>query len=483
MRIDALAVTSLLGLAGIQAALPPAVAQTSPEALSVRFDARQGILWLRLPAGVEPHMRELAGPPRLVLEWRGTPEVGSRVESYAEGLASGLAIETTGLATRATLTLREATGGRLKVDVLPQGWRIILDPRWMVRHADHPAYAPRVPLGRTTPPPVAAAVPERFRRQALTWPLVPLAPGHEREPDNPRALRTPPPLDGPPPPPEPTPLPVSRQLRSPPPDMYGYPQADPPVRRRASRVRVPRPSPTPLPVFASRLLVGPDVLVGYQETYPIGRSQTRVPVALGGSLLWEHLLGDTVGLSLGARTWGTVIDDARVGREFSVRHQRDESELVAGLRGRWVLWPGIEGLLQTALVTRATNALTRQARVTGGRGDAPIVVDTTDYMSSNWLAFGGELRAGLGWRVWGPLAWTAWGDYRILPSGQLLTPGVPSFFPLVGLRGGSELRLDWQAWALAAGGAYALDGTVGQSPARTLTQASTTFYLRGGWRY
>jgi hypothetical protein len=259
-----------------------------------------------------------------------------------------------------------------------------------------------------------------------------------------------------------------------------------PVLRPAPPVLEPLPGEGeggPRPAFSSRLVAGLELPMAWRESFEAGRSDTSVPVGLGAGVQWDHWLTPTVGLGLSARSVGFVIEDPAVGPRFQVRHRRDDTELAAALRGRWPLGFGVEALAASGLVVRGVSSLTTQAVVTAGTPGSAVEVDTTDWLSANWLAFGGDVRAGLGWRLMPALAWTAWGDYRVLPTGQVLTSGVSPFFPLHGWRLGTELRYEVSPFELSLGWVQLSDSHTGTTPDRSLSQAGGLLQLRAGWVY
>jgi hypothetical protein len=259
------------------------------------------------------------------------------------------------------------------------------------------------------------------------------------------------------------------------------PPVAPPAAPPASEA--PGLEPSARPAFASRLVAGLELPVAWQERFEAGRSDSAVPLGLGAGVEWDHWLTPNVGLGLSARSVGFVLEDQAVASRFKVRHRRDDTELAAALRGRWPLGLGLEGLLASGLVVRGVSSLTTQAVVTNGTPGAAVEVDTTDWLSANWLAFGGDVRAGLGWRPLPALAWTAWGSYRVLPTGQVLTAGVPTFLPLHGWRLGTELRYEVSPFEVSVGWVQAADGFTGTTPDRSLSQSGGLLQLRGGWVY
>ncbi|MEB3220824.1 MAG: hypothetical protein VKS61_01985 [Candidatus Sericytochromatia bacterium] len=482
-----------LGLTSLPA---PVVAQVwGPEYV---YDATASSVVLTPPSGARPRVLELVGPPRLLAEWVGTEGVVPRLDVHAFGPVSQVRVETLAGRTRLTFLLRGALADGVRLVPYGQGMLLALRLDGPVRPR-----APRgvqrtprphelAPLTRITPAPVFPAMapgypdpypfgaPEPGPAPVRTVPPVaqqpqPVAAASE-------AVAVVPPTPGPASPPPavpqapPTPAPAPTEPPSPTltqtPVLVASPPTEPPLAEASPR-----------PAFTSRLVAGLELPIAWRETFPAGRSDTSVPIGLGAGLQWDHWLTPTVGLGLGARSVGFVIDDQAVGSRFQVRHRRDDSELAASLRGRWPLGLGLEALLGSGVVVRGVTSLTTQAVVTNGVAGNAVEVDTTDWLSANWLAFGGDVRAGLGWRLLPALVWTAWGDYRVLPTGQVLTPGVSPFFPLHGWRLGTDLRYELDALELSLGWVQASDGFTGTTPDRSLSQAGGLLQLRAGWLY
>ncbi|MEB3328229.1 MAG: hypothetical protein VKQ33_03230 [Candidatus Sericytochromatia bacterium] len=466
--------------AALVAAPVPVVAQAwGPEYV---YDAAAGSIVLTPPSGARPRVLEVLAPPRLVAEWVGTEGVVPRLDRHAFGPVSHVRVETLAARTRVTFWLRAplAEGVRL----VPFGRGMLITLR--LHRAGHPRRprgvdrtprpAGRAPLARITPAPVFPAGGPGF-----PGPFPFDAPG-------PVPVRTPPPVAQPPGPPDvgataapPAPaVPAVTQAAGP----SGLPgEALPPPPPPPVAAGPGDPGPSPRPAFASRVVVGLELPVAWRETFEAGRSDSTVPLGLGAGVQWDHWLTPTVGLGLGLRSVGFVLEDQAVASRFRVRHRRDDTELAAALRGRWPLGQGVEALVASGVLVRGVSSLTTQAVVVNGTPGAALEVDTTDWLSANWLAFGGDVQAGLGWRLLPELAWTAWGGYRVLPTGQVLTPGVAPFLPLHGWRLGTELRYALAPFELSLGWVQAADGFTGTTPDRNMAQAGGRLQLRAGWVY
>ena len=220
------------------------------------------------------------------------------------------------------------------------------------------------------------------------------------------------------------------------------------------------PTPAPAgpvvdrPVFGSQVHVGAEVPLNFTEVYPLGASDTSLPFGLGSGFGWDHMLSEHVGIALSGKATGyQILDDAFTARGFEIRHRRDDVEVGAGVRGRMAFGAGFEGMLQPGLLVRTVRAATTHAAVGGAAAD----VDTTDYLSASWLAYGGAIRGGLGWRVAGPFSLLGTGEFRYLANGTVFTPSVAPFFPMWGWRAGGEAKLDFEGWGLGLGYAQGHD--------------------------
>ncbi len=483
------------------AATVAAVAQAvDPEA---RYEAETRTLTLIPPPGVVPTVREAQNPPRLIAEWPATWGTVPRGLLYGAGLVYRFTVEVvgdpntsgpTGARTRVTLYFRAPIDGawtiaysgvRTQIKLLPN------DPeadfvRPLPKRTPRPA--PR-PMARITPAPVfpMAPTPRPLPGWMPARPLPPepsFAPGQRLPVPNPFGSPgvpvEPVPTEAPPASPPPTPMPTIAPTPVPAPSLAPSP------------VPTPEPTQAPLvgppavdrPVYGSQLYVGAEVPVALSEVYPRGGSDTAVPWAPGGGFGWDHMLSEHVGLALSGRTVGySILDDSATARGFEIKHKRDDYELGAGVRGRMAFGGGLEGMLQPGLLVRAVRASTTHAALTGGVASPAAEVDTTDYLSASWLAYGGAIRGGFGWRAGGPFALVSFAEFRYLANGSVMTPSVPSFFPMWGWRAGAEAKLDFEGWGLGVGYAQGHDEHGGTTAAEKLTQDGGTPFLRGYWLY
>ncbi|MEB3284507.1 MAG: hypothetical protein VKN33_04395, partial [Candidatus Sericytochromatia bacterium] len=198
---------------------------------------------------------------------------------------------------------------------------------------------------------------------------------------------------------------------------------------------------------------------------------------------WEHWLDPRWGFAVGVRTQGYNIDDTSARPLFSVRHRRDEGELNGAIRARIPLAWGLETLWHAGGFVRGVTALTTHARLNNNVVGPSVAVDTTDYLSANWLALGGDLRGALAGRLVGPFSWFAFGEYRLTPFGSVFTRAVPSFLPLSAVRGGAEIQASYFGLAFAMGYSLGTEGSLGRTPENRLWQTGGLFHLRTGWAY
>lgn len=503
MRPDRVLARALLlaALVGTAELAPPAAGPAAAQAVDpeARYEPVDRVLTLIPPPGVVPTVRELKDPPRLVAEWPATWGTTPRGLLYGAGLVQRFTVEIVGTSTRVTLYFRapidgqwtlSANGPRTQIKLLPNDY-----------DADYvrpiPKRTPRpapMPMARITPKPVFPIAPTPRPLPGMA-PVRPLPPEPSWRPDD--RLPVPAPYGSPlvavpepslpptPPPPVPaTPAPVPA---TPVPTPVATPVPAPSVAPTAAPTPeplIPPVTPVDRPVYGSQVWVGAEPPVAYSEVYPAGGSDTSLPFGLGGGFGWDHMLSENVGLAIGGRTAGFVItDEAASTRGFEVKHRRDDFELGAGVRGRMAFGGGLEGMLQPGLLVRAARASTTHAAITGGVAGAAAEVDTTDYLSANWLAYGGAVRGGLGWRAGGPFALSAFGEFRYLANGSVFTPAVPAFFPMWGWRAGAEAKLDFEGWGLGLGYAQGHDEHGGTTAADKLTQDGGMPFLRGYWLY
>lgn len=469
MRLSILRLVCLAGLlGGVEATVSvrPVHAQTGAEVAA--YDETRAILHLKVPPGVRPVVQHLADPPRVVARWRSRRAVPSQQQDFITSWVRRMRVESGQGIVTVTLALRETLPEGFRARLVPGGVQVMLDPASFTARV-----APQItfvkPSPRVTPVPVVPREPEprRFPEPGARPSLPPRAAGSDfyayQEPDLlPRPRRRPP---------------EGRMGVVPP-----RPMSEREPRRRPQR-RTTRGREAPVSAFPSRLMLGPEFGVAMREVFQAGRSLSNTPFAPGVGVAWEHWFAPQWGLALAARTAGYSIDSASARPLFAVRHRRDEGELNVALRGRWPLGWGLETMLHGGVLVRGVTALTSQARVNNGVVELWVPVDTTDYLSANWLAAGGELRGALAGRLAGPFGWMAYGEYRLTPGGWVQTNGVPGFFPLSGVRGGAELRADYFGLAFALGYSLSTEGTLGQTPANTLWQTGGLVHLRTGWVY
>lgn len=466
---------------------PPASQAVDPEA---RYEPDTRVLTLIPPPGVVPTVREAKNPPRLIAEWPATWGTVPRGLLYGAGLVYRFTVEVVGDRTRVTVYLRAPIDGAWTIAYAGPRTQIKLLPdepeaefvRPIPKRTPRPA--PR-PMVRITPAPVFPLAPTP--RPLPGWvPPRPLPPEPTYAPGD--RLRVPDPFRSPAVPlasePPATPAPTPAPTASPSPLATPVPLP--------SFAPSPEPTPSPLvgppaaerPVFGSQVFVGAEVPVGLSEVYPQGGSETTVPWAPGGGFGWDHMLSEHVGLAFSGRTIGyTILDASATARGFEVKHKRDDYELGAGVVARQAFGGGFEGMLQPGLLMRTVRASTTHAALTGGVAGPPAEVDTTDYLTANWLAYGGAIRGGLGWRPGGPFALVTFSEFRYLANGSVFTSAVPGFFPIWGWRAGAEARLDFEGWGLGLGYAQGHDEHGGATPAEKLTQDAGTPYLRAYWLY
>lgn len=485
MRAELARALLIVAMATCGGVLPLAVAPAVALEPEARYEPENLTLLLSPPAGQRPAVVELQDPPRLVVEWNGTSGTAPRALLYGAGPVARFAVEIIGSRTRVTLTMRARLDG---------GWNVAqIGAKSVVRLLPNDTESAYIrPLPKRTPRPAPRIVGLRV----TPAPVFPLAPTARPLPGWPLARELPPTaspgltdrLPVPDPFPQgdpegqffPTPVPIAV---APTPEATAVPVA----------IATPEPTPTPaLPAslsgpraaFGSQVWLGAEPLVLLTETYPAAGVDLNLPFGLGGGLGWDHMFTEQVGLSLAAQTQGYVIDDEAVkARGFEIKHKRDDFEFGGGVRLRQPFGAGFEGILQPGLLLRGSRATTTHAKLTNGTAGDAIDVPTSDYLTSTWLAYGGAVRTGLGWHSDSPFALLTWGEYRYLASGSMLTPSVPTFFPLSGWRAGGEARLDFDGWGLSAGVVYGMDGYTGALAADTLNRAGGTGFLRAAWLY
>ena len=252
----------------------------------------------------------------------------------------------------------------------------------------------------------------------------------------------------------PTPIPVAVNTPTPQPTFMPTPPIEPSAE--------PTPPPPelnvgPRKVFDSHLLVGATFPLGITETYPTGGSDLSIPFDIGGDidLAWVPTDNFGVGLNTHAMSYKFTDDDAALNAAQQILHQRDDYELAIGPIFRLPFPAGFEMYLRPGFAVRSVGVTTTAQPLDADgnpTGDTPAPVNGDSYLTSGFLAYGGQIQGGVGWRILDPLSVAVTGEYNYLLAGGLSKTDVqPSILPLTGFRAGAQVRLDFAPLGLEAG--------------------------------
>lgn len=439
-RHFALALTVLIPLA----LAPSALAQSAlPGIGGVSYDEGANTLTLTIPyRGRNPYrVLWLNGPNRLVVDIEGLHLTGKRSLFIGGGVVTRIrAARWQRNITRVVFDLAQPADLRTVTDGSSQSLMLTVYPRGSEPAMMGGTPVMMEPIAQATPRPRATP------RPAPTVPSTRITPAPVYTPEP--MVPTPEPTVMPTP--EPTPVPTEEPVE----------------------VEIPIEEPTPMPeesptaveerefmVFGSRFTAGADLPLSLAETYPLGKSNSSISGIIPvGAFSWDQMFTPNVGISANMKAMSYTFDDqaatftGAIGSKIA--HRRDEYEGGLGIRGRLGLPAGLELMLQPGFMVRSVGVQNLLFPIVGGVASPLATGSATtlnEYMYSGYLGYGASVGFGLGWHLIGPLSLAVTGEGDYLFAGSMNVPNVPSVFPMIGIKGGGEVRLDLGWFGLAAG--------------------------------
>jgi hypothetical protein len=167
----------------------------------------------------------------------------------------------------------------------------------------------------------------------------------------------------------------------------------------------------------------------------------------------------------------TVEDEAATTAGFSVMHKRSDYEGALKLRARLPLPAGFELAAEPGFMLRMMG-------VDNTDKDGNVIENVDRYLYSGWLGYGPSVSGGLGWHVFGPLSLVGTGEFNYLFAGGMNQAGVTPIFPMMGIRAGGELRLDFGLVGLSTGYNLTNWSFTGADANGTLTQSASGPFLK-----
>lgn len=446
---------------------PNAQAQSAlPGVGGVSYDEAANTLTLTIPyRGRNPYrVLWLNGPNRLVVDIEGLWLQGKRSLFIGGGVVTRIrAARWQRNTTRVVFDLAQPADMRTVTDGASQSLMLTVYPR-----GSEPAM-----IGTPVTMEPVAQVPKATPRPQPTWPSTRITPA---------PVYTPQPM-------APTPVPTV----VPTPEPTPAPEETPP------EVEIPIEEPTPEPteeptaieerefmVFGSRFTAGANVPLSLTENYPLGKSASSINgVIPAATFQWDQMFTPNVGLSANFNAMSYTFDDQAatftglIGTKIA--HRRDEYEGGLGIRGRLGLPAGLELMLQPGFMVRSVGVQNLVFPLVGGvaspiaTGNATVL---NEYMYSGWLGYGASVGFGLGWHLIGPLSLAATGEADYLFGGSMNLASVPTVFPMIGLKGGGEVRLDLGWFGLAAGYNLTNYSHSGSGTGENLTQSWSGPYVK-----
>lgn len=448
---------------------PSALAQSAlPGIGGVTYDEGANTLTLTIPyRGRNPYrVLWLNGPNRLVVDIEGLHLAGKRSLFIGGGVVTRIrAARWQRNITRVVFDLAQPADLRSVTDGSSQSLVLTVYPR-----GSEPAMVGTPimmdPVAQATPRPRSTPRPQP------TWPSTRITPAPVYTPEP--LAPTPEPTVVPTPEPQPTeeaPIEVEIPIEEPSPEVTEEPTA---VQEREFMV------------FGSRFTMGADVPLSLTEEYPLGKSSSAIsgviPVA---AFQWDQMFTPNVGLSANMKAMSYTFDDQAatftglIGSKIG--HRRDEYEGGLGIRGRLPLPAGLELMIQPGFMVRSVGVQNLLFPIVGGVA-SPLATGTAttlnEYMYSGWLGYGAAVGFGLGWHLVGPLSIAATGEADYLFGGSMNLANVPSVFPMIGIKGGGEVRLDLGWFGLAAGYNLTNYTHTGTAAGDNLTQSWSGPYVK-----